>query len=526
MGLRHFGRFPRIKLRLGYISDVLRLIREHRVFFLATLAAGLGLRLLFFSWFPMVTDDSRVYVDLATNWLGHGSYGQTQAIASATAQSTPETMGTPETPQRKIVPIDSRLPGYPAFLAAIFWFFGIGNIKAVLLTQIVVDLSTCMIIGDLARRLLSDRAARVAFLLAAWCPFLANYTVAVLTETLEVFFTALALDCAAGALDHMRGVGQIDRAGTTLWAGTGAAIGGCILLRPDGGVLLASVLLYLLYLGVATGAGVPGRPWTLLKIDTVARKSASSLFIAVTIVAVIVLAVMAPWTIRNFRTMHHFQPLAPRYANESDELVPRGFIRWVKTWMIDYASVEEIYWNVPGDKIDATKLPSRAFDDPAQKEATLAVIGDYNDSQDLAPELDASFGEIAAARIQVHPLRYYVVLPVLRMTDMWLRPRTEILPPDVRWWEFNDDWKRSSIAVGFALLNLAYLGAALLAVFWRRAAMQWLGLLVFFLLLRSALLLTLENPEPRYTLEGYPAVIVLAAALTRNGAADPSLRST
>jgi 4-amino-4-deoxy-L-arabinose transferase-like glycosyltransferase len=498
---------------LGYISDVLRLIREHRLFFLGTLATGLGLRLLFFFWFPMMTDDSRVYVDLATNWLQHGVYGQTQAVSSLNSQSTPETNATPETkPETKIVPIDSRLPGYPAFLAAILWLFGIGNIKAVLLTQIVVDLATCVIIADLARRMVSDRAARVAFLLAALCPFLANYTAAVLTETLEVFFTALALDCAAGALDHMRGVGQIDRVGTMLWAGTGAAICGCILLRPDGGVLLASVLLYLLFLAMAAAKGTLafGR---------------GSLFIAATVVAVIVLAVMAPWTMRNLRTLHHFQPLAPRYANESDELVPRGFNRWVKTWMIDYASVEEIYWNVPGDKIDATKLPSRAFYDAAQKEATLAVIEDYNDPQDLTPELDARFGEIAAAHIRAHPVRYYVVLPVLRMADMWLRPRTEILPPDVRWWEFNDDWKRSAGAVGFGLLNLAFLGAALWALFWRRAAMQWMGLLVFFLLLRSALLLTLENPEPRYTLEGYPAVIVLAAALTKNGAADPSVCS-
>jgi 4-amino-4-deoxy-L-arabinose transferase-like glycosyltransferase len=491
---------------LGYISDVLRLLREHRVFFLGTLATGLGLRLVFFCWFPMVTDDSRVYVDLATNWLQHGVYGQTQAVTPTNSPSALETSAIAETrPETKIVPIDSRLPGYPAFLAGIFWLFGVGNIKAILLTQIVVDLATCMIIADLARRLVSDRVARVAFLLAALCPFLANYTAAVLTETLEIFFTALALDWAAGALDRLRCVGRIDQAGGALWIRTGVAIGGCILLRPDGGVLLASVLLYLLYLAVA--------------------RTRASTFMAAIVVAVVVLAVMGPWTMRNFRTMHHFQPLAPRYANESDELVPRGFNRWVKTWMIDYASVEEIYWNVPGDPIDATKLPSRAFDDPVQEETTLAVIEDYNDPQDLTPELDARFDELAAARIRAHPLRYYVVLPVLRMADMWLRPRTEILPPDVRWWEFDDDWKRSAVAVGFGFLNLAYMGTALWALFGRRSAIQWVGLLVFFLLLRSALLLTLENPEPRYTLEGYPAVIVLAAALTRTGAADPELYS-
>jgi hypothetical protein len=38
------------------------------------------------------------------------------------------------------------------------------------------------------------------------------------------------------------------------------------------------------------------------------------------------------------------------------------------------------------------------------------------------------------------------------------------------------------------------------------------GLLLLFILLRSAFLGTLENPEPRYTLEMYPIVIVFAAA--------------
>jgi len=40
-----------------------------------------------------------------------------------------------------------------------------------------------------------------------------------------------------------------------------------------------------------------------------------------------------------------------------------------------------------------------------------------------------------------------------------------------------------------------------------------IGLFVLFLVLRSAFLGTLENPEPRYTLECYPVVIILAAAL-------------
>ncbi|MGA2967180.1 MAG: hypothetical protein ABSD64_13290, partial [Terriglobales bacterium] len=225
---------------------------------------------------------------------------------------------------------------------------------------------------------------------------------------------------------------------------------------------------------------------------------------------------LLPWTVRNFRTFHHFQPLAPRYANEPGKFVPRGFNRWAKTWIVEYVSVEEIYWAVPGDNIDPLKLPSRAIENAAQENATLAAIAAYNQSQEMTPELDDRFAEIAAARIRAHPLRYYVVLPALRVADMWLRPRTEILPPDIRWWEFNDDAPQSAMAIGFGLLNLAYLAAALLAIVLRKSSgslgIRCAGLLLGFLLLRSAFLATLENPEPRYTLECYPVVIVLASS--------------
>jgi hypothetical protein len=246
---------------------------------------------------------------------------------------------------------------------------------------------------------------------------------------------------------------------------------------------------------------------------------------AALVVGVVALAPLAPWTLRNFRTLHHFQPLAPRYATDSDELVLRGFNRWVKTWMAEYTSVEEIYWNVPGEKIDEQKLPRRTFDTDEQRETTQSVIDDYNDSQDITPELDARFSQLAEERIHAHPVRYYVVLPLLRVADVWLRPRTEMLPPDVRWWEFNDDPARSAAAVGFGILNFAYVAAALFALAYKRLEIRWVGLLAVFLLLRSAFLGTMENPEPRYTLECYPAIIVLAAAVFTRESAEAHTNS-
>lgn len=462
---------------LRYILSVRQLVRQHLRFFLWVTLAALCLRLFFLFRFPALTTDSFVYGDIAKNWLQHGIYGQ----------SGPD----------EISATYIRLPGYPAFLAAVFAIFGMEHYRAVLVLQVFVDVGTCFLIADMARRLTSAAVARAAFLLAALCPFLASYAAAALTETLEIFFTALALDCG------LAGLRTLEQRRLGPWLGCGLATGAAILLRPDGGLVLLSVESYLAFLWVGAwkdktraNRSWPGVPSYLLRAGLV--------------VAFMSLAPLVPWTWRNQHTLHRFQPLAPRYANGVDEFVPAGFNRWVKTWIADYASVEEIYWHVPGDAVDASELPARAFDSDAQRRQTEELLADYNQALHVTPELDARFAALAEQRIRQAPLRYYVWLPLLRVSDMWLRPRTETLPSDTRWWEFNDDPKWSALAVALGIAGLLYAGmaAAGLMKAWNTA---FLGLLITFVTVRSFFLATLENPEPRYTLECYPVVIILAA---------------
>ena len=444
------------------------LVRKHCRFFIFATLAALALRLIFFFWFSRVTNDSFVYGDIARNWMQHGVYG----------------LSAPDGP----APTFIRLPGYPMFLAAIWAVFGMEHYRAVLFFQIIIDLGTCLLVADMARRMISDRAAKAAFLLAGLCPFLANYASAALTETLEIFFTALALDLALRGLE--------DFSKLRIWAGCGLAVGATILLRPDGGLLLAAIGIYLLWILI-----------TPLR----SGESFAPVFYAGLVLSMVAIAPLVPWTLRNLHTIHRFQPLAPRYANEEDEQVPKGFNRWVKTWMADYSSTEEIYWAVPGAPMDASKLPSRAFDSAEQREQTEKLLADYNESASVTPELDTRFAALASERIHHSPLRYYVWLPFVRIADMWLRPRTELLPCDTRWWEFNDDWQWSALAVGLGLIGLFYVGMSKVG-FLRGHYLSHVGLLLTFVLLRSIFLGTLENPEPRYTLEMYPAVIVLASA--------------
>jgi 4-amino-4-deoxy-L-arabinose transferase-like glycosyltransferase len=463
------------------IRSVRELVQKKARFFVGASVAALGLRLLLVSYFPAVVDDSRFYANIAENWLWHGVYGITNSGA--------------------ITPTLSRLPGYPAFLAVIFALFGVGNFRAVLLVQVVFDLATCFLIADMARRLLSDRAAQAAFLLSALCPFLANYAAAALTENLEIFFTALAFDLTLRGM----GVGETGSSGVLrplVWLDCGLAIGGAILLRPDGGILLAAIGGYLLWLLVRSLRTAPTGPCF----------GPRTILLAGILVAMGAAAPLVPWTLRNLHTFHRFEPLAPRYATDSDELVLNGFNRWVKTWMADYVSVQEIYWPVPGAEIDITRLPRRAFDSPQQQKRTIELITDYNRDHDMTPELDARFAALAAERIHAAPFRYYVWLPAVRIADMWLRPRTELFPSDPRWWEFNDDRRWLAVSLGLGLVNLVYVVLALAGLL-RAREIFGIGLFVLFLLLRSTFLGSLENPEPRYTLECYPAVIVLASML-------------
>ena len=143
---------------------------------------------------------------------------------------------------------------------------------------------------------------------------------------------------------------------------------------------------------------------------------------------------------------------------------------------------------------------------PARKK--LALISQYNDGDVLTPQIDAGFAALAAQRIRAHPFRYYVTLPLLRLADMWFRPRVEMLNIELRWWQYRLHHVETRISYAYGALNLLYLVAALIGAFyWPRYGTA----MVAYVVLRSMLLATLEAPEPRYTLECFPIVIAFAA---------------
>jgi hypothetical protein len=84
-----------------------------------------------------------------------------------------------------------------------------------------------------------------------------------------------------------------------------------------------------------------------------------------------------------------------------------------------------------------------------------------------------------------------------------------LFPISQRWWEFRKHRGQSLFAIAYALLDAALLGLALVGFVRRRVPLA--GMMLAYIALRCALLLTLENAEPRYTLECFPMIIIAAA---------------
>ncbi len=467
--------------------------------FLAVIV-GLALRLAFVHWFPSTTDDSGTYLQLANNWIDHHVYG-----LSLNGQ---------------VVPTDLRTPGYPAFLAGVTLLFR-RSMQAILLSQAVLDVFTCVLTAALAAALAPSGARRRVWIIALWlaatCPFLANYSAVVLTEVLVTFLATAALACFALGLRHEPMQSGI-RIGNQwnlhiAFALLGAFFtGAATLVRPEMPLLVAvAVLVY------------GFRAWR-------AQGARKAILLAAAMAGAFLLPLL-PWAARNAISLHKLQFLAPRYATFPGEYPSVGYYAWTGTWLERFRDVYFTVWAIGEDRTDVNDLPASAFDSPEERARVADLIAQYDDSPelDISPEMDRQYADIARERTRRNPLRTYVRVPFERALTIWFTPRTELLPIDGKFWPLREQWEDSHADVlvtgGFAVLGYLYVVLAIGGVWlgWRThqksgadgtpgGAIHWgIVLLLAYFLVRTAFLTTVEAPEPRYVISCYPGVLALIA---------------
>lgn len=225
---------------------------------------GLLLRLGFglFYWVGKpLTHDEREYLALAASLAAGRGFIYQDASAGTSQQF-------------------GRAPGYPMFLAAI----GAGRHDAdstplrVKVAQSIVGAAGVWLIGLIAFRAAGPRAGALAAGIAAIYPPLVWFSSYVLSETLYSFVALASASVLQLSVDRAE-AHRTDRAGGALALGAGVLTGAAVLVRP--------AMLFFLPLAVL---------WLIFRRMPV---------LAVALVAGAV-AVVAPWTARNYRVHDRF----------------------------------------------------------------------------------------------------------------------------------------------------------------------------------------------------------------------------
>jgi 4-amino-4-deoxy-L-arabinose transferase-like glycosyltransferase len=500
------------------------------------LLVALGFRLFIALRLPNdEPDDGRVYAQIAVNMLEQHVFSHES--------------------QPPYVPSIIRLPGYPLFLAGVYKIFGHGNNTAVRVVQALIDTLTCVLIALVAfawavadeRR---HRAAVVAFALAAVCPFTAIYVATVLTEVITNFLAVAMVLTVTWAFKSTE-----LRRSLVWWGVSGLIVGLAVLFRPDSGLFAAAVgVTIVLWFG-----------W---------RRDFKRLVLSGACLSLVFCLVLVPWTIRNYRVFHLFQPLSPAHGEMPGEFVPRGYLLWLRTWLDDERYISPVLWSLDAKPLKVSDFPDRAFDSPEERQRVAALLDQYNkgssppedeseesddsdnsdDSEqdqggdeqqnqddsgneeqqpqqpqevdvEMTPEIDAGFAQIGQERRARAPFRYYVVLPLKRAVTLWCDTHSqyypfngELLPLSDLDYDIHQQYWLPLFAALTAIYSLLGVAGAVLLWFWRATgaryhdARRWVLLAALLICLRLGFFATLENPEPRYTVELFPFLIILAGA--------------
>jgi hypothetical protein len=445
----------------------------------AALAVGLAFRLWVVASFPYEAGDTPLYEALAKSLLEHHAYALDV--------------------DDKLLPVNVRMPGYPAFLAASHALFGPGY-GPVRVAQAVIDTLTCLLAGAIAALLAAPGRRERAFLAGLWlavlCPFTANYTAAVLAEVPGGFWTAASFAFLLYGVASETGVVARGRtAGALVLSGLTAGVG-CY-FRPETPLVMITAAVAL------TGLWWRPREWPRL------LRTGAALGVGLTLA-------LAPWAFRNLSVLHRFELLPPPEANLPGEMAPVGFNAWTDTWLTTNQEIYDFSFKIEDEPLELEALPASAWDSPEERREVARLFAIHNADFTLTPELDDGFARLARARTARRPLRTYLWVPLARALTMWVSPRLELLPfsgevlPIGE--SFEDDPRDFTVSVALFVIDVAYIALAIVGFFrtsWRAGG----GLVVVYLLLRTVLMTRMPGPEPRYVVIAFPLLAALAAQL-------------
>lgn len=431
------------------------------------------------------------YVPLATNlWHGRGYSRQLEA------------------PYR---PDSFDQPGYPAFLAAALEF-GDGNLALVAPLQMALEIGIVGLVFLMASAANLSRATQLGALgLALACPFLPLWSGRAMTEILTTFcLSVLCWLCVQTARD--------DTHELSWWLSAGVMGGLCLMVRAD---TLPAVALMLLPGALAQWIGAPKRCFRRLNFTIASRRVGGGVMsgnatralggLGVALIALV--AIMGPWTWRNYQVFDEFLPLG-----RVGEQQRNGYVVWLGTWVDDTKFHKPLWWDILKPDHDI-RFPSAQIPDAFERQKAVRGVQLARKRRMFAGSASQLFFELAHQAQQRDPLRVRVIVPLKRTAMTWLRMADYTPITAVRGFARDPQKPHNPRAheqffitlitySWYALLALAVLGMA-------RSLLEkrWLCAPLWGLIIGRSLLPLVSGigVESRYMIEALPAVLIFAA---------------
>jgi len=344
-----------------------------RAFVLVVFLIAFAVRVAIALAWPSGGGDTKIYLKVAENIFSHGCVSLSDP---GSGDCQPHWGG-------------NQLPGYPAFVAAIWWLTGHSN-TAILIGQAAANALAIAYLGAILFHWLGDiRRTALAIGIVVLSPIGLPWSRYLLTEGLS---NAITIWIAA---EILRSLAERRLRAVPL----GVAFALAVFVRNDNVLLAAPIAI--------TAFALHG--WT----DGLRRGLIAALIAG--------LPLGAWWA----RSVHARLPIAPNvYTMPGDFRTPIGYLAWGRTWATNEYQAPAWIHPIYGQCYSCIRIPNGAYSHERERDVVETLLREIatQDGRGFPADVDAAFALLAAEKRSSDPARHYLLVPMLRIAWLFFNP--------------------------------------------------------------------------------------------------------
>jgi hypothetical protein len=365
---------PRNAAMINFLVILLGKDRNLRVATIsATFIIALAPRIIVGLSAPEAIGDAQKYLTVANNLLLNGCVSLSDPTGG---ECVPHWGG-------------NQLPGYPAFIAAVYWLFTQDLRFLVVAQSLAVALAISYCVFTIHRCGASRLQTWSAAVVLSFSPVALPWVRFAFTESLAI---ALAIMILAELLNslHFRRLRIISISLLLIAA---------VFVRYDA-ILLA---LPIAMAGIA--------------IHGVARALLRGLAMCV-----IFSLPFGAWWLRSVNL--GLASLPPSYASSNGWRVAKGYNSWWQTWITHQYQYRSVVFNSFSGSYDMIRIPSSAYSSKKEKAKVKSLLEELaaHSGRPFPKHIDDEFAGLSKIRRQAEPIQQWLALPLIRAGIMWANP--------------------------------------------------------------------------------------------------------